>query len=362
MGIIRGRGNDFDTGVFTEHQTKEILKRAGVAIIGNTVHDFTVLCPYHGNRNTPSMTVSKTNGKFHCFNEACGKSGTLVDLIMQTSQKTFYEAYRMVLDAAPDPVDIEAELKKMLDPEPDFKLFSQVTLDRLHAELPGSPGQRYMNADRGFTLDTLNYFQVGWSAKQGMVIVPYHTPTGEPMGFIGRAIEGKSFKNSPGLQKSRALFNFHRAKKFGDSVIITEAAFDAMKVHQAGFGNVVALAGSSLSDDQAYLLRRTFNRIIVMVDNDDPKDYTRANCVLCKRSGIKCVGHPPGDAIRRTFARTLPDMDMWYASYSDTEIYPDGLKDAGEMDEDQITKCVQNAMPSYEFALNHSNDRSRLVV
>ena len=361
MGIIRGRGNDFDTSVFTEHQTKEILKQSGVVIIGNTVHDFTVLCPFHGNRNTPSMTVSKTNGKFHCFNEACGKSGGLVDLIMQTSQKTFYEAYRIVLDAAPDPVDIEAELKKMLDPEPDFKLFSPRVLDRMQDEFHMSKGEAYM-LGRGFTIKTCDYFQVGWSAKQGMVVVPYHTPTGDAMGFIGRAIEGKSFKNSPGLQKSRALFNFHRAKTFGDSVIITEAAFDAMKVHQAGFGNVVALAGSSLSDQQIRLIRRTFNRVINMVDNDDPKDYIRHNCVICKRNGVACVGHPPGDAIRRTFANSLSDMDMWYASYSDTEIYPDGLKDAGEMDEDQIAKCIQNAMPSYEFALNHSGDRSRLVV
>ena len=52
-------------------------------------------------------------------------------------------------------------------------------------------------------------------------------------------------------------------------MIIVEGYFDVMKVHQAGFPNVVALMGSALSDHQEQLLIEHFDRVVVMLDGDE---------------------------------------------------------------------------------------------
>jgi DNA primase len=95
---------------------------------------------------------------------------------------------------------------------------------------------------------SLYYFELGYSENMGMVTVPVHSPDGMPIGIVGRSIEGKAFKNSTNLPKSKTLFNIHRAKKIGDHVIIVESSFDAIRVHQAGFPNVVATLGGFLSN------------------------------------------------------------------------------------------------------------------
>lgn len=84
------------------------------------------------------------------------------------------------------------------------------------------------------------HFDLGYSKNMDMVTVPVHSPDGTPIGLVGRSIKGKSFKNSTNLPKSKTLFNIHRAKKIGDHVIVVESSFDAIRVHQAGFPNVVA--------------------------------------------------------------------------------------------------------------------------
>ncbi len=72
-----------------------------------------------------------------------------------------------------------------------------------------------------------SYFELGYSENMGMVTVPVHSPDGMAIGIVGRSIEGKAFKNSTNLPKSKTLFNIHRAKKIGDQVIVVESSFDA---------------------------------------------------------------------------------------------------------------------------------------
>jgi DNA primase len=88
---------------------------------------------------------------------------------------------------------------------------------------------------RGINSESMNYFRLGYSEHQNMVVVPVHSPDGLPVGIVGRSIVEKKFKNSTNLPKNQTLFNIHRAKKIGSHVIIVESSFDAIRVHQAGF-------------------------------------------------------------------------------------------------------------------------------
>jgi DNA primase len=60
-----------------------------------------------------------------------------------------------------------------------------------------------------------------------------------------------------------------------------EGFFDCLKVHQAGYGNVVALMGASVSDRQSELLDTYFRELVVMLDGDEAG--RRASRVLAAR-------------------------------------------------------------------------------
>jgi DNA primase len=81
------------------------------------------------------------------------------------------------------------------------------------------------------------------------------------------------------------VFNLHRAVELaarqGGVVIVVEGFFDCMKVHQAGYGNVVALMGASLSERQSELLDTYFQKLVVMLDGDEAG--RRASQVLAAR-------------------------------------------------------------------------------
>jgi DNA primase len=100
-----------------------------------------------------------------------------------------------------------------------------------------------------------------------MVTIPVHSPEGMCIGFVGRSIEGKDFKNTPGLPRSKTLFNIHRVKN-SDKVYIVESSFDAIRLDQVGLPAVATL-GANVSNSQVELLKKYFNNIIVIADNDE---------------------------------------------------------------------------------------------
>jgi DNA primase len=107
---------------------------------------------------------------------------------------------------------------------------------------------------------------LGYSDKQDMITIPVHAPDGTPVGFVARSVVGKDFKNTPGLPKSKILFNLHRVKN-DSSVYVVESSFDVIRLHQCGM-SAVATLGANVSNFQIDLLKKYFNNIIVVADND----------------------------------------------------------------------------------------------
>jgi DNA primase len=188
-----------------------------------------------------------------------------------------------------------------------------------------SEGQDYFKSRSIFNQSIID-FNLGYSKNTSMVTVPVHSPDGMPIGIVGRSIEGKSFKNSTNLPKSKTMFNVHRAKKIGDHVIVVESSFDAIRIHQAGFPNVVATLGGFLSKEQQQILNRYFNRITIMTDAD-------------------LAGRELGLSI----ANKLRTKDILWASYGYGKIYPHDAKDAGDMTDEEIKACIKNAVSDIEY-------------
>jgi DNA primase len=316
-----------------EQEIKDLLVDSGVHIIYETDNDYVCLCPFHWNKHSPSMTVSKSKGVFNCFNPNCAATGDLLKIVMSVNNMSYFEAARM-LEAKE--ISIEDIVQDVVDTAtielPPFEPFDQGIIDETVKAMPGSPAESYM-IKRGFNNDTLDYFDIGYLEKDNAVTVPVHSPDGIPMGMVGRVMDHKQFLNTKGLKATATLWNIHRARLHGDSVIITEASFDAMKVHQAGHPNVVALLKGALSKGQASLLEKTFNAVVLFVDNDNPMDYT------CTRCMPRCLGHPPGaELARKIHDRLGRTMNVYAVPYS---LYTG--KDATDMTSDEINRALRGA-------------------
>lgn len=352
-----GRGNfggKRSKETYTENQVEATLGACGVEVEGETTNDFLCFCPFHGNRHSPSFSVSKTNGAFICFNHSCGTTGTLIELVKRTTQRNEFEARRLILKKASETQQaFEDKLLAALKPTVDFEEFPQKTLDRMYEDFwRYNEPVDYMMKERGFTEETLRYFKVGFSLKREIIAVPMHDPKGMPVGVIGRPAskDNKFFKNSKGLPTSKTLWNLHRAKRTGDTVIICEASFDAMRIHQAGYPNVVACLGGNFSPYHFDLLDKHFSNIVIMTDFDKKDKHTYTGCRKCKKRGLNiCAGHNPGRDLGATIAAGLNRKKILWASYDEKVIYPHSAKDAGDMTDDEIRQCLRNAVSNFVY-------------
>jgi len=316
-----------DTAYYAPGQVRNITKELGIDVTGEASNNLLGFCPFHSNRNTPSFSISCETGLWLCYNPSCAEAGTLIELVKRLTDKNEFQALRLILSAQDAAFNnFDETLSKMFEEKPKFEEFSQDTLDKLFHDLKNSQRAKEYLKSRGIDFKAMDDFKLGYSENMDMVITPVHSPDGVPIGLVGRSIEGKRFKNSSNLPKSQTLFNIHRAKKTGDHVIIVESNFDAIRIHQAGFPNVVATLGGSLSPEQQYLLNRYFSKITIMTDAD-------------------LAGRELGHAI----ANKLRNKNILWASYEYGRIYPHNAKDVGDMTDQEIVQCIKNAVSDVEY-------------
>lgn len=349
------RGSDgWEIGpLYSETQVKAVLHECGIEVENEDGNNFYHFCPFHGNRDTPSFTVSKTKGLYHCYNPACGRSGPLLDLVRSQCGLNHFAAARLISkkksEHAPSFDDL---LAAELEEEPEWNEFDSTLLAHCYDKFWQHPeAQEYMRG-RGFAEETLKHFRIGFSVNRNSIVVPMHNPDGLPIGLIGRSLDGKEFKNSKGLPKNQTAWNYHRAKREGDTVIVCEASFDAMRIHQAGYRNVVALLGGNFSRSQHRQLARTFNNIVIMTDFDDKSKHINPKCAKCKRAGSNlCMGHNPGEELGAKIAFQMKGKRVLWAHCGGVTRFPPGVKDACDMTDTQIRYCISNAISNLEYAL-----------
>lgn len=327
MAIRGHNARKISSTQYAPNHIKSIIKSLGLDIAAEPGNEVMFYCPFHSNRHTASCCINKSTGVWLCFNPSCGESGTLVELVRRVLHKNDFEAIRFIASQETEILNNFDELMAgIFEDKPDFEEFSNETLNKLHKDLLDSNEAKAYFKSRGIELDSINYFELGYSKNMNMVTVPVHSPDGTPIGIVGRSIQGKTFKNSTNLPKSKTLFNVHRAKKIGNHVIIVESSFDAIRVHQAGFPNVVATLGGFLSTEQHGILNRYFNKITIMTDAD-------------------LAGRELGLSV----ANRLKNKDLLWASYEYGKIYPHDAKDAGDMTDEEIKACIMNSVSDIEY-------------
>jgi DNA primase len=253
------------SNIYTEEQIKRVISGSGIDIESEVDSDFIVMCPWHNNYRTPAGEVCKKYGNFYCF--GCNHSANLIEFVMHVTKKTYFEAVRFIKSQETES-DILDIVNQTLFKEPDFVPYDEILIRRLHAQALDSPRAMRYYEGRRISENSIKKFLLGYSDKQDMVIIPIMSPDGSMfIGFVARSVEGKEFRNTPKLPKSKTLFNISRAKSF-DTVYVVESSFDAIRLDQNGIPSVATL-GATVSSTQCELLKKYFNNVIVVGDNDD---------------------------------------------------------------------------------------------
>jgi DNA primase len=156
-------------------------------------------------------------------------------------------------------------------------------------------------AARGLTIPTIREFGMGYCSRglmRGRIAIPIHDEHGQLVAYAGRAVEESlaekagRYRLPESFRKGHVLFNLHRVLASGDrATVIVEGFMGCFKLHQAGFPNVVAIMGSTLSEAQEALLVSHFDRLALMFDGDD--------------AGTKCLREFYARLRRRLYLREI---------------------------------------------------------
>ena len=220
--------NRRNSGVYTPEQIKRILTGSGIDIESEVDSDYIIFCPFHNNYRSPAGEIDKRSGFFFCF--SCQHVCDLAEFVMHTSGRSYFEAVRFIKSKETES-DISYQINQALVTKPEYVPYDELQIKRLNQQALESPrAMRYYNG-RLITEASIKKFDLGYSEKQDMVTIPVTSPDGVPVGFVGRSVEGKEFKNTPGLPKSKVLFNLHRVKA-SSKVYVVESSFDAIRLDQ----------------------------------------------------------------------------------------------------------------------------------
>ncbi|MEF2769689.1 MAG: DNA primase [Acutalibacteraceae bacterium] len=291
------------------------LRRRGKNLVG--------LCPFH-NEKTPSFTVYPENGSFYCF--GCGVGGDVITFVRRMENLDYMEAVKQLADRAGMALPEDGYDDTLAKKRTAVLAANRAAAKFFHAQLFTEQGRQALDyfLDRGLAPETIRHFGLGfapndWRAlkrhlnEQGFddillesanllrrsdkngkvsyydnfrnrVMFPIIDPRGNVIAFGGRVLDDskpKYINTSDTLvyKKSNGVFALNFAKNGNDGkLIIAEGYMDVIALHQAGFTNAVACLGTALTKEQANLLSRYADTIILSYDADEAgqKATTRA--------------------------------------------------------------------------------------
>lgn len=323
---------------YSEEQIEEVRSRSDiVSVIGRYVRlkragsGYTGLCPFH-NEKTPSFHVNPARQMYKCF--GCGVGGNVLTFVMEYENLTFPEAMEMLAQEN----GIELPKQELTAQQKQQESLRQTLLEinkkaaRYYFALlkspRGKPGYDYLTG-RGLSDETILHFGLGYAGQGGgelyqymkkegysdsvlketglfkmdergaydkfwnRVMFPIMDANNRVIGFGGRVMGDAKPKylNSPETKifdKSRNLFGLNYAKRGKRShMILCEGYMDVIALHQAGFTNAVASLGTAFTEQQANLIRRYTDEVLLTYDSDGAgiKAAMRAIPML-RRAGI----------------------------------------------------------------------------
>ena len=221
-------------------------------------------CPLHHGDNENAFAVNVDKNRWKCYTH-CGGWNSSLDVIMQVEGCDVKKAARILIDIAS---------KNHLIRQQEIRKKAKTPEEPVRIQLPFyKPASDYLKG-RGISFETGRKFGFGIVTSgrlKDRLIVPLHWENGDLISYATRDIstKGATYITRRGTPRYAMLFNLHRQKK-GGILIVVEGYFDAAKVSQVGFGNVVATMGTEVTDTQLAKLREWSKEVVILFDGDKP--------------------------------------------------------------------------------------------
>lgn len=357
------------------------------------------LCPFHSEK-TPSFYVFPDRGTWRCFG-SCGEGGDLFTFVQKRDNLDFRGAIRQL--AAEAGVQLSAEAAQRRSKIERLGGVVSAAVDYYQRRLrdpSASEARDYVREPRGLTQETIEAFRIGWAPDEwhalhdylsgrgygeeealaagllvgpesggrphdrfrGRIIIPIADERGQFIGLGGRSLHGEEPKylNSPQsdlFDKGRTLFGLDLT---GDAIratgtaVVVEGYMDVIGPWQAGYRNVVATMGTSLTEHHAALLRRYAKRIVLAMDPD------AAGLAAAERAGGLFLSLASPELMARS-ARSAEQLTRGAELELRVAPLPPG-KDPDEVARDSPAaweKAIAGALPFAEFLLNRLMEAER---
>ncbi len=332
------------------------------------------LCPFHKEK-TPSFSVSPEEGLFYCF--GCGAGGDAIKFHMLVSGDDFPGAIEFLARRFGVPLPAPGQAPGGVPRAPDVEKALEAACSWFKEQFLAHDYPRHYWKGRGFVRDVAEQFEVGYApdqwqalldhmrpsfdvkdlARVGLIgyseksgrhydrfrhrlIFPIRNTAGRLLGFGGRTLGDDRAKyintqETERFHKGRILYGLNSARRAirdRGQVVLAEGYFDVIALAASGVEGAVASMGTALTEDQARLMKRYADEVLVAYDGDEAgeKAFGRSLPILL---GVGLV-------VRRL---TLPE-DMDPDSYR-VEEGPAGLKTLVEKAPDAIERQMDRILP-----------------
>lgn len=336
------------------------LKKRGSAWLG--------LCPFHTEK-TPSFNVNRPGQFFHCF--GCGRGGDVIGFLMDITGMSFMEAVEQLAERAGMELPARGADTGHRDEKEAIaraNLAAAAYWYQVLFEPAAAEALAYLSG-RGLTEETIRAFRLGFAPEDtkgllaagksrsvlprafeaagilmpskyggparnrfgGRIIFPIIDQAKRVIGFGGRIMagDGPKYINSPDsaiYHKGRVLFGIPQAAlaiKRARETVVVEGYMDVISLHQAGFTTAIAASGTAFTPDQARIIARMTNRVILLFDGDSAglaAASRGADSFLATDLEVGIVvlpeGHDPDSYVREKGADALRErcaspMDLW---------------------------------------------------
>ena len=309
------------------------------------------LCPFHKEK-TPSFQLDAEQGLYYCF--GCGKGGDAIKLHMELTGDDFPAAMESLAQRYGIAIPVAARSHAGRGPhgegERDLEAVLQAAGEWFARQLAGSEATRRYLAERQIPAELvercgLGFAPDGWrnlasalTPKIAMadlldaglavrpegggepydrfrnrLIVPIKNAAGRLVGFGGRTLGDDRAKyvntaETERFHKGSLLFGLDKAKRAlrdQGKAFLVEGYFDQIAALAAGIENVVASMGTALTPEQAKLLTRHAEEVVIGYDGDTAGEAAArralpillAEGLVVKRARFGS-GHDP-DSLRR---------------------------------------------------------------
>ena len=334
-------------------------------------------CPFH-HEKTPSFAVNEADQFYHCF--GCGESGDVIKLVQNLENIEFMDAVKLLagrvgMEVPSSGFDAQKTVEQKRKKDVILSILKDCAhfyLDNLNSgkadehvqyildrKIPSNIVRKFgLGASLNFNDLPIYLLKKGYNEQDiidsgavntvdgrlidsqgGRLIFPIINAMDEVIAFGGRVLKKTDFakyKNTREtlvFNKGKSLYNINLLKKLKRSqtikeVIMVEGYMDTISLYQAGFCNVVASMGTSLTQDQARLIKRYTDTVLISYDGDAAGQHANMRGLeILKNEGINVKVVPLPDGL---------DPD-------------DVIKQLGQSG---YQKCLDGAMPLIDFKLS----------